>query len=100
MTPQDKKKIEEEIKYRKAELGLDGMIPLKKQNEKRVLEDLKYNARKIQDTILESKEKLEAENKPKKAEEKRKRIAAAPGIYFRTRERKLREAYEKRKIVL
>lgn len=96
----DKEKLQEEIKAKTKELGLRGINPLHNQSEYQQLEDLKNNKNQIIETMIETKERRIARDKRKKEYEREKRMKNAEKRYFMMKERKAKEAYEKRKISL
>lgn len=98
--PKERAKLQEEIEARQKEIGVRGMVGLRGQNEFQILEDLKNNSSKIEDTMLQAEENRQRREKPKKEEERRCRMKMAPEVYFRMKERQEREAYERRKITL
>ena len=96
----DKAKLRQEIKERQAELGLRDMVAMRNQDELQQLADLEQNANKIKETMEATKEQRIKQEKPKKETERRERMKMSEEAYFRMKERKEREAYEKRKIVI
>ena len=81
--PKERAKLQEEIEARQKEIGVRGMVGLRGQNEFQILEDLKNNSSKIEDTMLQSEENRQRREKPKK-EEKPKEEAAAPAAGQKT----------------
>lgn len=98
--PKEREKVREEIRAKQAEIGVQHMVGLRGQNEFQQLEDLKNNAGKIEDQLAASAEARRVREKPRKEEERRKRMEMAPEVYFRLKEKTEREAYERRKIIL
>ena len=96
----DKEKLQEEIKAKTKELGLRGMKPISNQSEYQQLDDLKNNKEQIIEIMQEAKEKRIAKEKRKKEYEREERMRNAEKRYFMMKERKAKEAYEKRKISL
>ena len=96
----DKEKLREEIKAKTKELGLRGMKPISNKSEYQQLNDLKNNKEQIIEIMQEAKEKRIAKEKRKKEYEREERMRNAEKRYFMMKERKEREAYEKRKISL
>lgn len=97
---EDKDKLRQEIKERQAELGLRDMVALRNQDELQQLEDLKKNGNKIKETMEATREQRIIKEKPKKEAERRERMKMSEEIYFKMKERKEREEYEKRKITI
>lgn len=97
--PSDRIKLQEEIKAKQAEIGVRDMIAIRGQDEFQQLDDLQNNVSKIQDQLAHADEKRRKEQKAKQAE-RRSRMNISEADYYRMKERKEREAYEKRKITL
>ena len=98
--PKERAKLREEIAARQAELGVRDMIPLRGQNEFQQLADLHNNGGKIQDQLEAAAEARRRREKPRKEEEIRRRMNMSEEMYYKMKERREREAYERRKIVL
>lgn len=98
--PNERAKLREEIRARQEEIGMRDMIALRGQNEFQQLEDLKNNAGKIQDQLAAADEVRRIREKPQKEEARRQRMAMSEEAYYRMKERREREEYEKRKITL
>lgn len=96
----DKEKLREEIKAKTKELGLRGMKPISNKSEYQQLDDLKNNKEQIIEIMQEAKEKRIAKEKRKREYEREERMKNAEKRYFMMKERKAKEAYEKRKISL
>lgn len=96
----EKEKLQEEIKAKTKELGLRGIKPLGNQSEYQQLEDLKNNKEKIIEEMQSAKEQRIARDKRKKEYEREKRMKGAAERYFKMKEMREKEAYEKRKINL
>lgn len=98
--PKERAKLREEIAARQAELGVRDMIPLRGQNEFQQLADLHNNGGKIQDQLEASTEARRKREKPLRDEDIRRRMAMSEESYYRMKERREREEYERRKIFL
>ena len=98
--PKERAKLQEEIKAKQAEIGVRDMIALRGQDEFQQLDDLHNNAGKIQDQLAAADEARSIREKPRKEEERRRRMEMSEEAYFRLKERKEREAYERRKITI
>lgn len=96
----DADKLRQEIKAKTKELGVREIRPLDNQSEYKQLEDLENNKEKILEEMQELKERRIARDKRKKEYEREKRMKNAAEKYFAMKERKAKEAYEKRKISL
>ena len=88
------------FKAKQAEIGVRDMIALRGQDEFQQLDDLHNNAGKIQDQLAAADEARRIREKPRKEEERRRRMEMSEEAYFRLKERKEREAYERRKITI
>lgn len=98
--PRERRKVQEEIEARQAEIGLRGMVALKGQDEFQILKDLENNSGKIEDQLAAGRAARERREKSKKEEARRRRMEMAPEIYARLKEKEEREAYERRKITI
>ena len=61
----DDLKIQEEIDFEAKNLGMRGIVPLKRQSKKRQLQDLKFNKMKFKDSMDEANEKSVAKMRQK-----------------------------------
>lgn len=75
--PNDDSKIQEEIDHEANELGMRGIVPLKRQSKKRQLQDLKMNKTKFRDSMDEANEKSveKMRKKQKSLIENRKKVS-------------------------
>ena len=94
----DKNKLREEISAKQKELGLRTMVPRHNQDEYTQLADLDYEKNNIKDSMAFAKEQRIKKNEAiKKA--KRKSFKENLKLYFAQRERKAKQAYDKRRII-
>ena len=98
--PNERAKLQEEIRAKQDEIGMRDMIALRGQNEFQQLEDLKNNEGKIQDQLAAADEARRIREKSQKEEARRQRMAMSEEAYYRMKERREREEYERRKITL
>lgn len=94
----DKNKLQEEIRERQKQLGLQGMVGLKNQDELQQIEDLEKNASKIQESMEQRNEQRALINKRKKEEERMRRHKEAPERYKKMMQERARMEFEKRRI--
>ena len=94
----DKDKLNEEVKSKEKELGLEGIRPLHGQNAYQQLKDLNNEAGHIQEIMGASKEATQ-KKKAAEREAKRKPLSEQLKMYFAQEERKARGEYESRRLV-
>jgi len=100
-SPEERAKLQEEVRENARELGLDNLVPLHSQDEFQMLKDMKDYGEKIREQIGES------DNARRIAEERRLKEQAesrpahlTEEAYWRMREERERREYEDRKIRL
>lgn len=98
--PEERAKLQEEIKAKQSEIGVRDMVALKGQNEFEQLKDLQNNTGKIQDKLAAADEARRNAEKPRREEEQRRRMVMSEEMYYRMKERREREEYERRRITL
>lgn len=94
----DREKLQEELREKQKELGLQGMVGLKNQNEMEQIIDLDLNASKIKDTMEERNAQRAIENRKRREAERAKRYKEAPEKYFKMKREKERMEFERRRI--
>lgn len=91
-------KLQEELKARQRELGLDNMVPNKNQDILQRLEDIGVEKNNILDQMQKAKEeRLKKTEEQKKA--KQKTMNQKLKMYFAQQERKAKQAYDSRRLV-
>lgn len=91
-------KLQEELKARQRELGLDNMVPNKNQDILQQLEDIGVEKNNILDQMQKAKEeRLKKTEEQKKA--KQKTMNQKLKMYFAQQERKAKQAYDSRRLV-
>ena len=94
----DREKVQEELREKQKELGLQGMVGLKNQDEMEQIIDLDLNASKIKDTMEERNAQRAIENRKRREVERAKRHKEAPEKYFKMQREKARMEFERRRI--